>query len=171
MRGTYCGSTSAGPGRRADARAARLGQKVLDLPYEVSDSDWLEQYIRATRVQTFLPRSRVAVSRHCQGHSGEGITLAELLENVETIAIGQRDVEENEVDRSCRRHFDRLRNGSRNVDIVPRFAKEDAERVGNEWTVLHDEDSRSHYWRGTLRGRVKKNRLPFPSSLSTQILP
>ena len=141
MAGTCCDSTSAGADRRVAELDAQLCQEVLDLPYEVSDSYGLEQYICTTRIQALLARSRIPVASHRQSCPRQRVALAQLLENLEAVAVRQRDVEENEVGRSRCRNFHRLRNGSRNIDIVPRFTKENAERVGNERAVLHNEDS------------------------------
>src|SRR6478752_2773533 len=97
--------------------------------------------------------------------------MAQLFQEVEAIAIGQRNVEQDQIRATCLRDFHCLGDRAGDVDVIARFTEENAERVRHEWTVLHYKNSGGHYGRGMVSGSVKKKRLPFPSSLSTQILP
>ena len=99
------------------------------------------------------------------------VSLAQPIEYVQPVSVGQGNVEQNQVSRARCGYFDCLRDSPRDIDVITRFPKKDAEGIRDEWTVFNDQNARRHYSRGTLSGSVKKKRLPLPNWLSTQILP
>jgi hypothetical protein len=100
--------------------------------------------------------------------------VLELLEDLESASVGKREIEQHQIDRLGPRRGERRGDGPHDGNASAGRLEEDSERVADIHVVLdHENVSRPRRSGHAVRerGSVKKNRLPLPSALSTQIRP
>jgi hypothetical protein len=108
--------------------------------------------------------------RHARPRGG----VAELFEDTEAAPVGEREVEQHEIDRLRPSRRDGVGNGANDGHPSTGRLEENAEGVAHVHIVLDHEDvahpRRLRHGAGA-SGNVKKKRLPMPSELSTQMRP
>ena len=76
------------------------------------------------------------------GDAGLAVVAAQRLEDRETVAVGQRQVDKHEIGAIRARHGDRVGYGARDRDATARLLEENAQRSAYEIVVLDNEHVR-----------------------------